>query len=224
MEKNLNRQIVEQLLDYIRIHHLAENDPLPSENVLLGELKVSRVILREALSSLKALGLLTSRRGSGYRVQKPSLSSAMSGVLHALTRSGLSDLDELYALRRILESGAIADAVNNANDDDRQAVRQALAALESFDAVNDNTALRDFTLAEIKFHQALLKPASCQLLDLVNQSLEDFFTRRNELADNNIRLTREQVLATNLAHRALADAFLLGNAQAAMFFLRSHLQ
>ena len=178
MKEPLNRQIVERLLDYIRINRLKADDPLPPENVLIGELAVSRVVLREGLSHLKALGLLTSRRGSGYRISSGSLAGAMSGVLHARARSGLSDLEELYSLRRILELGAIADAVNNADDAAREKVSLALQDLERFESVDDDSTLMDFTLSELKFHQALLEPAACRMLDLVNQALEDFFTRR----------------------------------------------
>ncbi len=214
---------LERLLDYIRSKCLHPGDQLPPENVLTGELNVSRVALRESLSSLKALNLVQSRRGSGYRLSSGSLNGMLASVMHTLARSGLADLSELYELRRVLEIGAIADAVENAQESDRIAVKTALENLESFREISTDDDLKNFTLAELKFHRALLKPASCKALEVVNQALEDFFNYRTLLTAKPIRLDRNDLQKTNQSHRALADAFLIGESAAAILLLRSHL-
>ncbi|MBE6367037.1 MAG: FadR family transcriptional regulator [Lentisphaerae bacterium] len=223
MQQPLNFQIVGRLLDYIRSRHLQEGDLLPPENVLMQELQVSRVVLREGLSYLKALELVSSRRGSGYRIRSGCLSGSLAAVMHALTRSGLIKLSELQELRRLLEIGAIADAVTNANAQDRQEIAQALEDLEKIESVCDDESLKKFTLAELRFHRALLRPARCKALEIINQALEDFFTFRNELSSEIIRMDSAAVKRTNLAHKALADAFLLGEASAAVLLMLQHL-
>ncbi len=223
MKEPLNSQIVGHLLDYIRQARLAPGDLLPPENVLIEELQVSRVVLREGLSYLKALNLVTSRRGSGYRVQTGSFSGALTTVMHAMTRSGLTELEELHNLRKILETGAIAQAVSNANAEDHQNVINALRELESISVVDNDQALQKYTLAELHFHQALLRPARCHTLEIINRALEDFFSYRTELTSSPIRMSAAAVARTNLFHRALADAFLAGEAAAAMLLLCSHL-
>lgn len=224
METQLNFQIVGRLLDHIRERHLTAGDALPPENVLAAELDVSRVILREGLSYLKALGLVSSKRGSGYRVQPGSISLTLSSVLHALARGGLTDLAELYELRRFLELGAICDAVNAATDADREEVRAALAELETMGAVTNDEELQRFNQAELRFHRALTTPARCQILEIINQALNDFFSYRLDKFPEPVRLSTEDVARTNLAHRAIAEAFLLGNAPAAQLLLQNHLQ
>ena len=214
---------LDRLLDYIRSNGLHPGDQLPPESVLTGELKVSRVALRESLSSLKALNLVQSRRGSGYKLSSGSLNSMLASVMHSLARSGLAELSELYELRRLLEIGAIADAVENAQDSDRIAVKTALENLESFSEIATDEDLKNFTLAELKFHRALLKPASCKALDVVNQALEDFFNYRTLLTAEPIRLDSNDLQITNRSHRALADAFMIRESAAAMLLLRSHL-
>lgn len=224
MSQPLNFEIVGRLLDYIRSNHLEPGDFLPPENILMQELQVSRVILREGLSWLKALDLVASRRGSGYRIQSGCLSGALAVVMHAFTRSGLINLAELQELRRLLEIGAIADAVANANDSDRQEVAQALEELERVESVCDEESLRKFTLAELRFHRALLRPARCKALEIINQALEDFFGFRSELSSEVIRMDNESVKRTNLAHKALANAFLLGEKSAAVMLMLKHLR
>ena len=223
MQQPLNFQIVGRLLDYIRSQHFHPGDLLPPENVLMAELQVSRVVLRGGLSYLKAVNLVSSRRGSGYRIQAGTLTGALTAVIHALTRSGLTRLEELQDLRNLLETGAIADAVNNADQTDRQEVMMALHELESIESVADETSLQQFNLAELRFHRALLRPARCQALEIVNQAMEDFFKYRMELSSDPIRMNAEEVKRTNLAHRALADAFMLGEAHAAIILMNKHL-
>ncbi len=223
MNEPLNFQIVGRLLDYIREARLPPDALLPPENVLAAELQVSRVILREGLSYLKALGLVSSRRGSGYRVCAGSVAATLSTVLHALARGGMTQVTELYDLRRILEIGAIADAVDAAEPADHAEVRAAMTELEEITEIADDAALARFSLAELRFHRALLKPARCQALEIINQALADFFGYRFKRNCTVVRLSAEAVRRTNLAHRALADAFEVGNAAAAMLLLRDHL-
>ena len=224
MKEPVNFQIAGRLLDYIRQKRLQPGDLLPPENVLAESLQISRVVLRENLSYLKALNLVASRRGSGYRVQPGCFSGALTFAMHALVRSGLTELQDLQELRRILEIGSIADAVENAEKSDHEEIQAALAELESITEIADDESLKRYTLAELRFHRALLRPAKCQALELVNQALEDFFTYRTELTPEPIRMQKDNVSHTNLAHRALAEAFILGEANAAMLLLRSHLK
>lgn len=52
----------------IRDGRLAAGERLPPEHALIALLNVSRTVLREAVSALRAQGLLTSRRGAGVFV------------------------------------------------------------------------------------------------------------------------------------------------------------
>lgn len=214
---------LDKVLDYIRSGNLTPGGQLPPENVLCAHLNISRVALRESLNRLKGLNLLTSRRGSGYRLQSGSINALLPAIMHTLARSGLTELAELYELRRYLEVGAIADAVENATDEDRLAVTEALQELENFSEIADEDTLKKFTIAELRFHRALLKPARCRTLEVVNQALEDFFNYRSELTDKPIRMDQDKLKQTNLSHRALADLFLLQEPVAAMMLLRTHL-
>lgn len=71
---------------------------LPGQKVnqieLAEKLKVSRIPLREALSTLQAEGILTHRRNSGYQV----------------SRFSAEDLVEIYLMRRLLEAELLRTA------------------------------------------------------------------------------------------------------------------
>src|SRR5688500_20288124 len=57
-----------QIRKYIIERGLQPGDRLPSEGDLAGALGNSRLIVREALRALEAVGVLESRRGSGWCV------------------------------------------------------------------------------------------------------------------------------------------------------------
>lgn len=223
MSEKLLPNAASLLLDYIRKNQLKPGDMLPPENVLTGELQISRVALREGLIYLKAVNLLQSRRGSGYRIQSGSLTNALSTIMHALIRSALTDIHELSSLRCILETGAIADAVNNATEADIQELFAALQEMENITEVDSDETAARYNLAELRFHRAMLRPAGCEVLEIINQALEDFFNYRSELEPRPIRMSAESTRKTNREHRALAEAFAVGESSAVMLMLRNHL-
>ena len=61
----LAENVERQLLDYIRHERLTPGAPLPKEEELAERLGISRHIVREGLSRLKALGLVESRKKRG---------------------------------------------------------------------------------------------------------------------------------------------------------------
>ena len=91
-----------QLWDLIKSGHFGPGERLPSERVLLKGFEVSRTVLREALSSLEALGIVEGRSTRGRFVCDPASPSTRSQTLvgawlyqHALA---ISELDEIRSL------------------------------------------------------------------------------------------------------------------------------
>lgn len=69
----LRREVEEILRRYIRESELKENDHLPPQRDLADALQVSRTVVREALSSLEAQGVIEILPGSGVIVRNPDL-------------------------------------------------------------------------------------------------------------------------------------------------------
>ena len=88
------------------LKYISENkdSKLPKENELSELLGVSRVVIREALSRLRAVGIIETKRKKGSTVVVPEV----FGVLKSIVSSGLLDkqtLRDLYELRLMLEIG-----------------------------------------------------------------------------------------------------------------------
>lgn len=99
--------LVEQTQKKI-LHYISSNPDtkhLPKENEFAEILGVSRGVLRESLSQLRALGIIETKRKKGTVVVSPNV----FGVLKPLMGTGLLDkksLKDLYQLRLMLEIGA----------------------------------------------------------------------------------------------------------------------
>lgn len=101
-ESSLVEQAQRDILLYIANN--AGSKELPKENDLAEILGVSRVVVREALSRLRVLGFIETRRKKGSTIVPPKVFGAMNTIVS----SGLVDRDtlrDLYQLRLMVEEG-----------------------------------------------------------------------------------------------------------------------
>jgi len=96
-------QTQKDILSYISSH--SGSKQLPKEQDFVEILGVSRVVVREALSRLRALGIIETKKKKGTEIVTPEV----FGVMKTIISSGLLDkesLRDLYQLRLMLEIGA----------------------------------------------------------------------------------------------------------------------
>jgi GntR family transcriptional repressor for pyruvate dehydrogenase complex len=128
---------IQNLRSRITSGEMAPDDRVPTERVLVNELGVSRTVVREALSSLEALGLIETRGTRGRFVRNPP--AADEPVVSEWLQRHSRELFELDEIRSVLESHAIRgmsewDAIS-AGHAASQIVRQQGDAIEAGDAV-----------------------------------------------------------------------------------------
>lgn len=146
-----------------RIVHgeLAAGDRLPTERELVEQLGVSRTVLREALSSLEALGLLETRGTRGRFVAAGGSSERSRTLVGAWLNQHAREILEVDEIRSVLEAHAIRsmsrwDAIDAAQEAGA-AVRVQADALERGDplAAADGDAAFHGTLCSYTKNQAL---------------------------------------------------------------------
>ena len=101
---------------YIEENRLKAGDPLPPEGDLAQQLGVGRNSVREAIKSLKSLGVLETRRGIGVFVKAFSFQPLLENLAYGLQIS-LRDVEELREIRRVLETGLIDKTVAMIGDE-----------------------------------------------------------------------------------------------------------
>ena len=217
----LTQMAVQQILELARDRELAPGDLLPTEAEMMRVLGVSRSILREALSYLKGLGVISSRRGSGFRLTQADPVAVFEILLKQIPLLGAMDMNELFLLRSILEVGAVERAVREATDADIHRVREAADALDEVTR-RPNCTQAMYNDKELEFHLAVTRPAGCRLLDALNNAIREFFEHEDRLVVQSAEERAEALRRSNIEHRLIALAFELRQPDTAMLGIRRH--
>lgn len=117
------RQVVCRLADYIRDNELEQGDSLPSETELGKLLSVGRSTIREALSILKALGILNSKTKVGLFVAADTARLQLLKLLNIEQLNSQSSR-EICELRTFLLLGSADALLTKATRDDLDQLHQ----------------------------------------------------------------------------------------------------
>ena len=220
--ETLTSKTIGRLLEYIREKQLEPGSQLPTEAALLKILGVSRIILRESLSYLKGLGLITSRRGSGFRIAEVDFSGAMRQALEHISVVSSGHLSELMELRSQLEVGSVYGAVKNASPSDITNIFVALKKIEDY-VTKGKDDIAEYQELELEFHQAIMMSADSKTLNIINGAIRNYFAasicRKKSLPSDYMAKIGEELIE----HRMIADAFALSWPEVAETCLRRHL-
>lgn len=92
------------LLEFLKENDLEPGDAIPKEIELSESLNVSRTVIREALTRLRTLGLIESKKHRGMILVEPDFINNFERVIDS-GLLGTSTLKNLFELRLILEMG-----------------------------------------------------------------------------------------------------------------------
>ena len=148
--ETLTSQLVKALTDRIRAGALKPGDRLPTEQELNEEFKVSRTVVREAISSLRAAGLVSTQQGVGAFVLQAE--SAPPFRIDNVDLNLLKDVIAVLELRIGIESDAAALAAQRRSETHLAAMRDALDRMAAAIDASDDAVAPDFdfhrTIAE----------------------------------------------------------------------------
>ncbi|MFI1412617.1 FadR/GntR family transcriptional regulator [Streptomyces sp. NPDC020707] len=146
-------------------------DPLPVEDALAAEIGVSRGLLREAVKSLVAKGMLHMRPRTGTRVLPPEQWNHLDRDVLRWKQAGDSAalLRDTGELRRIVEPAAARLAAERAGPEDVRVLYDCLAAMEAAAARPGRSG---YVEADIAFHRALLDAGGNRLLGSLGRAVD----------------------------------------------------
>jgi len=156
--KKIYEEVSEILYEKIRAGVLKPGDRLDSVEQLAEQLQVSRSAIREALSALKAMGLIEIKQGSGTFV-KSIQPSQLDFPLSTAILTNKQDVAHLLEVRKIIEMGAAASAAIHRTDEDIQAMIQILDEMKRVQGDGELGEKVDF-----QFHAAISKASQNPLL------------------------------------------------------------
>lgn len=163
-KRNLFAQVVEELGSRIVRGELKPGDAIPNEADLGREFGASRSVVREAVKSLAAKGLLESRTRTGIRVLPPGAWNLLDIDVLGWRYAAMEPrafYRELFEIRRMIEPEAAALAAERATEEDVTAIEKAFAVMSEVEA---NTATNEAIVADLDFHRSILVAARNDLL------------------------------------------------------------
>lgn len=93
-----------RLREYLKNKALKPGDSLPKETEIAESLGVSRNVVREALSRLRMLGIIKTKKRTGMVVSSPDIMGSFERVLDPMFIDETT-LQEIFELRLVLEIG-----------------------------------------------------------------------------------------------------------------------
>ncbi len=145
--RNLAEQVIAHLATEIRGGRLAPGARLPTEQELTRTMGVSRTVVREAVSALRADGMVVTRRGSGAFVADPGGSPFR---IAAQPAAPIGDVLEVMELRLSVEIEAAALAAERGTRRQRTAIAAALHGIDRALRRGEGAVAEDFA-----FHRAI---------------------------------------------------------------------
>jgi GntR family transcriptional regulator, galactonate operon transcriptional repressor len=160
--RNLFAQVVEELGGRIVRGELSPETAFPKEADLEREYGVSRSVIREAVKTLAAKGLLESRTRTGIRALSPMHWNLLDGEVLSWRFAAMPPLQfftELFEIRQMIEPEAAALAASRATPSDITEVDAAFHAM-----VEAKEASAPGVEADLRFHRGILAAAKNPLL------------------------------------------------------------
>ena len=169
MIKNVHGNTVDHLGEAIVAGRYAPGASIPPEPALCAELGVSRTVVREAVKSLIAKGLITTGPKVGTRVLSEDHWNWFDpDVIVWQSKAGLTPefLRDLQDLRRVVEPAAMRLAAIRATPQDIAEVELAYAGMRR--AVDEGG---DYVMYDLRFHQGLLRASRNRMLVQMSKAL-----------------------------------------------------
>jgi len=170
---SLVEQPEQKILQTIRNKGLVVGDTLPGELELTESLGVSRSVVREALSRLRMLGLLESRRKRGMILSEPDIFGGCNLVMDTAFLN-VETQQDLFEMRLTLEIGLTDLVFLDKTDED-------LDKLEKIVELEKKAPTAAARLKhEIEFHRQLYQMSGNETLIRFQALLQPFFQQVSE--------------------------------------------
>ncbi len=209
MIKNVHGNTVDYLGSAIVAGRFGASGAIPPEPLLCEELGVSRTVIREAVKSLVAKGLIQTGPKVGTRVRASNQWNWFDPeVIGWQAKAGLTPefIRDLQDLRLIMEPAAIRLAALRATEQDIAAIEAAYAGMVL--AVETGG---DYVRHDLLFHQGMIRASHNRMLEKMDQALGALLRTSFEISTAKKNGPRDSLPM----HRAVLDAIIARDADQA---------
>ncbi|PVD52843.1 FadR family transcriptional regulator [Terrimonas sp.] len=208
-------KVVERLVNLLQQKKLKVGDSIPKELELTETLGVSRTVIREALTRLKMMGLIASKKKKGSVITSPDIFGIMSRSMnpHVLDQNTLR---EIFEIRLVLEIGMADFLFQRITKEDIKELREIVS--------NEPPVAQHHLFNidhEIKFHGKLYEITGNEALKKFQRMLLPVF----DYVHKSSHLLKEPYpFKTFVSHNQLVDILENGTPEDFRNGMRAHLE
>ena len=216
----LGDRLSQRMVALIDRGEFGEGVRLPAESELAARFGVSRPVIREALSRLRVMGVIVSRKGSGSYVQKRADRPKELAMIGFGPLDSLAQVRKCYEFRARLEGDAAYYAAQNRTPEMLLTMRDALDRMAM--AIEQGIVGMN---ADIEFHFAVAHASGNEFFEAVMESMRTPLEFAVNLA-RALALKRpmDHLLTVQAEHVAMFEAIEAQDKDAARLAMRTHIQ
>jgi GntR family transcriptional repressor for pyruvate dehydrogenase complex len=215
--RTLSAQVADGIVDMLVARELRPDESIGSEQELAAQFGVSKLVVREAIRTLAARGILRPSQGKPATVQIPG-SDVLAQLLEFRMHFTELGLEDLLAARRLIEGELAFEAASDPTGTWSTEARAALDRMRA--AVGD---LNRFIAADLDFHRAIAWGGRNDLLRLVLDSLEGLLLTTRQATMQGRASRGEGDAGVIAAHERILEAIEAGDAGAARDAMHAHI-
>ncbi|MFJ1431150.1 FadR/GntR family transcriptional regulator [Capnocytophaga canimorsus] len=174
-------RVEQRIMEYIKENNLKPGDSLPKEIQFSEWLGVSRTAIREAMSRLRTLGLVESKKHRGMILKEPDLVENFEKMLNPQILDEAT-LQDLFEFRLMFEIGMVDFVFARKTHEQIRELEQLVSESENVQCNDKHFSLE----TEVKFHKALYKMANNNMLFKFQRILLPVFQYVHELQKNEL--------------------------------------
>lgn len=220
----LSSQVVNDLLQRIINQDYSPGTFLPSERELQSEYGVSRPVIREALHTLTALGVISSSPRKGAVVNPDTAKPLVNAMLLAFSRSDVY-VNDILTVRLLIEAHVASLAADKATDEQIRHLQYICTQAEEikFDQFqeNSNQIWDSWSELDTQFHIELARATQNPVLALLVQVLKGVMWDQIALANDQIGAKELEIAIRE--HRQVAQMVAARDAAESQRAMREHL-
>lgn len=214
-ERSLSDKVTEQITEAIITRQVRPGERLPSERELGARFNVSRTVIREAVRSLVARGLVRVTSGRGVEVSEVG-SSNVTASMKLLVRGYELDYEKVSEVRTAVEVQTAGLAARRGRPEDIERLRQLC---DEHQANLDKGDAEAASESDFQFHRELTRASGNELLLAMLDSISDVLREVRHQA-----MVQPHVSEDGLkAHRRILKAISSGDPKAARDAMARHL-
>lgn len=215
---SLAKNVAGQLEKMITQGKIEVGQKLPTENNLCDMFGVSRTVIREAITQLKSLNLVETKRGVGTTVLRST--PADTFYARAINPTAVEDILHVLELRLAVETAAAELAAERRTEQDLRQIEQHLLAFQQARREHGQAREEDFA-----FHLSIAIASKNPLIRNIYEQYNNNIIPRSKILKENIDqdAAEKYLLRVEQEHVDIFEAIKAGDAAAAKAAMHQHL-